>query len=1842
MKEIGLQRPLCRRILSGVMALMLVIGLVPVSVFATQSTNLIVGGDFESFSAVSDNSDEWTLSQKGGTVAVNGTATLPTGWKANVNNGSGYFAIRENEGVDGSKCLQITLNEDDTADRLTMQFASTSFGTAIEAGNTYVVSMWVKGGEDGAKTYYQVQCSSATSTWANPQKGGIAVTTEWQEYSYEFTVPEEAPLKTNLIFVFGYQSAVASGTLYFDNISLMKKVDATAISIPESVELEAGTTAQLTAALTPEDATTKVAWTSNDDGIVSVDQTGKISGISAGKATITATITTDAGSVSDTCTVTVTGSISEVVAMGISIPETAEVEAGATTQLTAALTPGNATSEVVWTSDNEAVVSVDQTGKITGVDVGTATITATAGSVSDTCAVTVSEAKIYPVVVFQDSFENGTPNENTGIVSTNGSITWNGAVQAWSPYLPSGSVMLDGICSGAVDGQNCVKLTPTGGRMVLQYFLNDEEYGNLKDGAVYSFKAWVKGENCTFTAQMQAVQIASGNPSGAFVLGSEWKEIELIFTADKSSEVSKGSLKLAVGMSASGSGVMYIDGVSLTRVADATGISFEKEEYYLQIGSNYTLAPVLLPQDAITTIEYTSSNPAVATVDADGKVAALAPGEVTITALAKQGNVSATCKFIVVEQYIELTDIAIDTVKTMAPGADAQLSVTYLPENATETKATWVSDNPAVVSVDSTGTLTAIKAGTANITVTVAGISKTCVVTVSGDDTYAPATVDKTVDFGKSASWELSEILSGNAYTLLSSEGAGKVTLNGSTLTYSPYVWSENPATSMINDAQYGSFINSTFSDLVIVGVKNAEGKSSTITLNIQISSFADLFYDAQGNWISEVDLITTEQRLTYIRSQLSNTSSPYYDQLQLLIAQMDQKLNNAATAYNKPNYGNVTVSYDTDTRDTGDVTVNFLMLYLLTKGVPGYETKNARYLEETIEWVTYSLQYPFWGTLGYQNDDLAGGQQLFSCAMVYHFLKDELKERTVTQIMGTDGSSEEAYNNTVKTYENQPFLEALEMRLWQAGSDMYAHRVDGSSYVGNHQHIRMGGLMAAATALREQENLTDEQKTELMKWTATAVSKIGYGMNSLQPDGTSQEGFGYWEYGSEWVIKTGLMARASLGIDLFELTDAFKNSAEYILYNLLPSDYWTSSSSSLKFGDSPGLNWYGPSQHLRFIAAEYKDAMAQWLAEKVEQGGINSSNASIWMGILTTDETIEPVAPSYEETLRVFEDLQIAIGRTDWSDSAQMMAMKCGLPMGQNAKDLINSGAYTGRFDAGHSHTDANHVVIYANGEFMLWDDGNTDKQTSNHNTLLIDGKGQLGEGAYLDEKKYLDTAKDPCIKIAESNDVYDYLVGDATGAYDKSLGLELFERNVLWLKDEQVMLVVDNVRTNESSDLEIRWLPEVQNIYYSGGVYVAEGEKNTMNFYAFTDETTTALSNLGITSNRTRAGYQQTYTGSQWQNAVAFSWDANEANAEPAFVRYLKGNGSKHQFEVNGKIYTIDVSTNEVTITEGELNIPEDNSASDSSISTIMVQGTLIDAFDPAVTTYTVDRWWKIDNYTVEAYANAYGAEVVISEPLTCPGTVTITCTSRDGTSTTVYTIHITNDGNILNVMSATPNITRDDQSVDITFDGYLASGNTTGKYWTVKLTEENPTLKVVFDLGALAEINKFDMAIHNSRRRDHVYSVYTSVDGETWTPYVVEATSLATEPLSTYSQYFRNIFENQAIEARYVMVEILGYGDTLRKPGTFVGINEVTFCGKYIAEDTIVLGDVNGDGQVDNLDANDVYLYFNDAIIFTAEQMAAADVNGDGYVDNLDADAIFKLFNGLIESFPVQEAE
>lgn len=62
---------------------------------------------------------------------------------------------------------------------------------------------------------------------------------------------------------------------------------------------------------------------------------------------------------------------------------------------------------------------------------------------------------------------------------------------------------------------------------------------------------------------------------------------------------------------------------------------------------------------------------------------------------------------------------------------------------------------------------------------------------------------------------------------------------------------------------------------------------------------------------------------------------------------------------------------------------------------------------------------------------------------------------------------------------------------------------------------------------------------------------------------------------------------------------------------------------------------------------------------------------------------------------------------------------------------------------------------------------------------------------------------------------------------------------------------------------------------------------------------------------------------------------------------------------------------------------------------------------------------------------------------------------------------------------------------------------------------------------------------------------------------------------------------------------------------------------------------IGDINGDGEIDNVDANTIYGYFNATIELDAESLAVADINDDGEVDNMDALMIYNYFNGTVDS-------
>ena len=166
-------------------------------------------------------------------------------------------------------------------------------------------------------------------------------------------------------------------------------------------------------------------------------------------------------------------------------------------------------------------------------------------------------------------------------------------------------------------------------------------------------------------------------------------------------------------------------------------VSLDKTSLNLNVGENSTLVATILPENADNkAVSWSSSDTAIATVDASGKVTAVAAGSAVITVTTTDGGKTATCIVTVANPAVPVQSVTLSkTELSLNVGESATLTATVLPENADNKAVTWSSGNTTVATVDASGKVTAVAAGTSVITVTTTdgGKTATCTVTVIAD-----------------------------------------------------------------------------------------------------------------------------------------------------------------------------------------------------------------------------------------------------------------------------------------------------------------------------------------------------------------------------------------------------------------------------------------------------------------------------------------------------------------------------------------------------------------------------------------------------------------------------------------------------------------------------------------------------------------------------------------------------------------------------------------------------------------------------------------------------------------------------------------------------------------------------------------------------------------------------------------------------------------------------------------------------------------------------------------------------------------------------------------------------
>ena len=563
-----------------------------------------------------------------------------------------------------------------------------------------------------------------------------------------------------------------------------------------SLTLEVGGSEQLTATVLPDNATdSSVTWSSSNSEYVTVSQTGLVSAVKEGSATVT--VTTVDGGFTANCSVTVNAPAPVLSSIAVSNAKTSYIvnETFVKPTVTATFSDGSTkvvTSETTFSGHNLAVA-------------GTYTVTAsyTHNNVNKTTSysITVEAAKLLSIslgdkktsyfvndtfvkptvtATFSDGSTSVVTNDTTfsgynmsvaGTYTVTASYTNNGVTKTTSYSItvsnqPSGEVYT--LCTDnelEIDSYVTFASTYTGSGYVMGATQNTNNRSAVaatftsdtvtitdtmgtflvKEGLVantYSFYDEAKGgylHAASDTQNLLKTSATQSNNSSFKIVSNNNGEIKLVAQGNYSHNTLRfnSSAKIfSCYTSSSNTGnlpyLFYKENVPVY----PTSISLVGgNEVY--VGDDLTLSVSFEPSDTNKkSLTWKSSDDSIATVDR-GVVHGVKAGTATITAIGKNenGNDITATKTITVKNVLVESVSLNKNVADVGFGRTLQLTATVMPLNATNQNVTWSSSDTTIATVDSNGLVTAnaSKDGSAVITVKTEDGNKTakCTVNVS-------------------------------------------------------------------------------------------------------------------------------------------------------------------------------------------------------------------------------------------------------------------------------------------------------------------------------------------------------------------------------------------------------------------------------------------------------------------------------------------------------------------------------------------------------------------------------------------------------------------------------------------------------------------------------------------------------------------------------------------------------------------------------------------------------------------------------------------------------------------------------------------------------------------------------------------------------------------------------------------------------------------------------------------------------------------------------------------------------------------------------------------------------
>ena len=481
-----------------------------------------------------------------------------------------------------------------------------------------------------------------------------------------------------------------------------------------------GQAARLSYVILPVNANNNsILWTSTNGTVATVDNTGKVSAKSVGTTVII--LKTLDGGYSVYCTITV-----KRVATGVKFDVSKlELKAGEFYYIKTTLTPKDSTDNgLVWESSDTKVAMVDDNGKVSAKDTGTAIIMARteAGAIAY-CTVTVtqpvaglilnfSEKTIYIGDIFKLKV-SVTPTEATEL-----GVTWK------SSNLKVATVSETGEITGLTGGMTVITCTTLEGGYSATCVITVIEFVSTIKLDYESYRLGI-GKTVKLNATVSTE--TSSNKKVTWISNNED-----VATVNQKGKVSGISIGYATISAISQDGSEVEASCEIRVVNPVTSITLNKSYLAMLVGESKPLKVTIRPTNSTyKKATWTSSDESIAIVDEDGVVTALKAGSTTIVADAQDSSGKKAVCYISIRDRTPATGITLmDKQLVMVPGEDKLVQVALNPITSTD-GFSWSTDNVAVARVDkNTGKITARATGTANITV-MTDSGKTAVIEVT-------------------------------------------------------------------------------------------------------------------------------------------------------------------------------------------------------------------------------------------------------------------------------------------------------------------------------------------------------------------------------------------------------------------------------------------------------------------------------------------------------------------------------------------------------------------------------------------------------------------------------------------------------------------------------------------------------------------------------------------------------------------------------------------------------------------------------------------------------------------------------------------------------------------------------------------------------------------------------------------------------------------------------------------------------------------------------------------------------------------------------------------------------